>query len=44
MAVALFEHQIAVVPHHDLLREAQADACAVGFGGVKRDEDFLDLP
>ena len=29
---------------HDLAREAQADARAVGFRRVKRDEDFLDLP
>ena len=29
---------------HDLARKAQADARAVGLGGVERQKDVLDLP
>ena len=41
--VALFKDEIAVMPHHDLFRQTQADTRSVRFGGVERNEDFLRL-
>ena len=42
--ITLFKNEIAVVLDHDLAREAQADAGAVGFGGVEWNKDLVDLP
>ena len=42
--VALFEAEVAVVAQHDLAREAQTDARAVGLGGIERQKNVLDLP
>ena len=43
LVIALYEAKVAVVFDHDLAGEAEADAGAVGFGGVERDKDLVDL-
>ena len=41
LVVTLYEAKVPVVLDHDLTGEAEADASAIGFGGVERDEDLL---
>ena len=43
LIVALLEAKVAVVLDHDLAREAQAYAGAIGLGGVERHKDLFDL-